>query len=497
MNRGTAAKSALWSVVENGGLALISMATLVVYTRLLSTSEFGLFSVVLALVEMLQVFVTMFFHDALVQRKHVTDLHFDTAFSFNLGLSVVLMLGCALASGLFAHAVHEPSAAWVLCAMTLCFPAAALSATIVARQRRSFEFRPLALRSLLGRACGAVIGVGLIVAGGGIWGLIAQQVLIQAVGSVFLWRTCQERPRLRFGLQELKELAGFGAYSMGSLFLGFGVKRLFTLAAGVFLGVQVAGYLNLGFRTIDVFWAIASTAATQVALPLLASLQHDLPRLKRAFQLAMSLVCLILYSSFLGIGALAPELISVMFGAKWLPSAPYVAALACLVLLQAPRVLVTPLLTAMGRPRDLLIGKAAELAFVLLAVVVTRIPTLGWAVSIWIARELIALPINVWQLRRASGFGVVEQFRGAITPLISALGMAGVVLVTKYALPESLGNVARLAILIPVGASSFALLACLFGPAQVKSLLDFGLSALGRTRHAPGPTPDLAAGRTS
>lgn len=497
MNRDAAAKSALWSVVENGGLALISMGTLVVYTHLLSTTEFGIFSVVLALVEMLQVLVTMFFHDALVQRKQVSELHFDTAFSFSLASSVVLMFGCVAASGVFAHTVHEPNAAWVLCAMTLCFPAAALSATIVARQRRSFAFRPLALRSLLGRAVGAVMGVGLIVAGAGIWGLIAQQVLIQAVGSIFLWATCKERPRLRFGFHELKELAGFGAYSMGTLFLGFGVKRLFTLGAGVFLGVELAGYLNLGFRTIDVFWAIASTAATQVALPLLASLQHDLPRLKRAFQLAMSLVCLILYSSFLGLGALAPELVSVMFGAKWLPSAPYVAALACLVVLQAPRVLVTPLLTAMGRPKDLLVGKAVELAFVLAAVAVTRIPSLGWAVGIWIARELIALPINVLQLRRASGFGIREQFRGAVAPLLAALGMAGVVLLAKYALPEGLGGVARLLILVPFGALSFVLFAYLLGPAHVKALLDFGLSALGRARRTPQPAPSLATGRAS
>jgi O-antigen/teichoic acid export membrane protein len=497
MNRDTAAKSALWSVVENGGLALISMGTLVVYTHLLSTTEFGIFSVVLALVEMLQVLVTMFFHDALVQRKQVSELHFDTAFSFSLATSVVLMLGCIAASGMFAHTVHEPKAAWVLCAMTLCFPAAAFSATIVARQRRSFAFRPLALRSLLGRACGAVMGVGLIVAGAGIWGLIAQQVLIQAVGSIFLWVTCKERPRLRFGFGELKELAGFGAYSMGTLFLGFGVKRLFTLAAGVFLGVELAGYLNLGFRTIDVFWAIASTAATQVALPLLASLQHDLPRLKRAFQMAMSLVCLILYSSFLGLGALAPELVSVMFGAKWLPSAPYVAALACLVVLQAPRVLVTPLLTAMGRPKDLLVGKAAELVFVLAAVAITRIPSLGWAVGIWIARELIALPLNVLQLRRASGFGIREQFRGAVAPLLAALGMASAVLLAKYALPTSLGGVARLLILVPFGAASFMLFAYLLGPAHVKTLLDFGLSALGRARRTPQSAPTLATGPTS
>jgi PST family polysaccharide transporter len=341
------------------------------------------------------------------------------------------------------------------------------------------------------------LGVALIAAGAGIWGLIAQQVLMQAVGSAFLWATCHERPRLRFGLPELKELAGFGGYALGSLCLGFGVKRLFTLAAGVFLGVELAGYLNLSFRTIDVFWAIASTAATQVALPLLASLQQDVPRLKRAFQAAMSLVCLILYSSFLGIGVLAPELVQVMFGPKWLPSAPYVTALSCLVVVQAPRTLVTPLLTALGRPKDLLLGKVAELAFIAAAIAATRLPSLGWAVGIWIAREVVALPLNVWQLWRASRFSVAEQFRGALMPLVAALGMAGLVLTIKHTLPVGWGNVARLTILVPLGAGSFALIACLLGPTQVKSLVDFGLAAVGKSARAAGREPRFAAGRSS
>jgi PST family polysaccharide transporter len=497
VDRDKTAKSAMWSLLENGGLALISMGTLVIYTHLLSTAQFGLFSIVLALVEVLQVFVTMFFHDALVQRKDVSELHYDTAFTCNMLLSGVLMLACALGSRWFAASVHEPNAALVLCAMTLCFPAAGLSATIVARQRRGFAFRPLALRSLFGRILGAAIGIALIVAGGGIWGLIAQQVLMQATGSLFLWVTCKERPRLRWGWLEFKQLSGFGGYAIGTLFLAFGVKRLFTIAAGMFLGVEVAGYLNLSFRTVDVFWAIASTAATQVALPMLSSLQTDLARLKRAFQLAMSLVCFVLYSSFLGIGVLSREVVQVLFGAKWLPSAPYVAALSCLVIVQAPRVLVAPLLTALGRPKDLVLGKAAEFGFVLLAVAVTRVPSLSWAVGIWIARELVGLPVNLWQLKRASGFGLWAQFRGALLPLVAAVSMALVVLAIKHSLPADTSALARLLILVPVGALVFALASRLLSRELVQSLLGFVRSALRKQRPAAAlaQEPALSLGR--
>ena len=38
-------------------------------------------------------------------------------------------------------------------------------------------------------------------------------------------------------------------------------------AAGVMLGNELAGYLNIGFRAVDVLWAIAATAVGQVALP--------------------------------------------------------------------------------------------------------------------------------------------------------------------------------------------------------------------------------------
>jgi len=248
MDTGKTARSALWSLVENVGLSLISMGTLIIYTHLLSTAEFGLFSIVLALIELLQVVVTMLFHDALVQRAEATDKHFDTAFTFSVGLGLGLLLLCCLFAPFFAVMVKNPGAALVLCSMALCLPAASFSATIVARQRRELSFRPLAIRSLVGRFSGALGGVALVALGAGVWGLVAQQVLIQLVGSLILWKTCDERPRLRFARKEFKELTSFGVYAVGALFLNFGVKRLFTVLTGLLELELPRGRRVLGHR---------------------------------------------------------------------------------------------------------------------------------------------------------------------------------------------------------------------------------------------------------
>ena len=493
------ARSALWSVVENAGLCVISMGSLIIYTHLLSSAEFGLFSIVLAVIELLQVVVTMLFHDALVQRQDATELHFDTAFTFSVALSVVLFLACCLLSPLFAHVVKEPSAALVLATMALCLPAASLSATIVPRQRRNLSFRPLALRSLIGRFAGGIGGIVLVALGAGVWGLIAQQVLIQLVGSLLLWVTCEERPRLRFAKKEFNELCSFGVYAVGSLFLMFGTKRIFTVLTGLFLGVTVAGYLNLSFRAVDAFWAIAATAATQVALPMLSNLQSDLPRLKRAFQFSTSIVCATLYLLFVGIAVTAPEVVSVLFGSKWLPSAPYVTALALAIIVQAPRLLIGSMLTAIGRPRDLLLDKAAEFVFVLAAVVLSRTPTLSWAIGIWIGRELISLPITNYMMKRSTGLGFIDQLRGVTVPLISATVMAAAVLGVRTRLPEQMAPVLRLAVMACIGGACFVAVHFLLDRELFKKAAAVVQSAIGRklasasaVAEAPAPQPGSA-----
>ncbi|HVR61568.1 MAG TPA: oligosaccharide flippase family protein, partial [Polyangia bacterium] len=114
MDRARVARSTAWSAVENGGLALVSFGSLVIYARFLSPADFGLFSIVLALVELLDVLVSMLFHDALVQKKDVTDLHFDTAFTASMLLAFALFAACWCVAPAFAGLVHNDQAARVL-----------------------------------------------------------------------------------------------------------------------------------------------------------------------------------------------------------------------------------------------------------------------------------------------------------------------------------------------------------------------------------------------
>jgi PST family polysaccharide transporter len=482
ISRGRTAKSLVWSTAENGGLAIISFVSLIVYMRLLSVADFGLFSAALAVIELLGVLVTMLFHNALVQRPDATELHFNTAFTASMALSLLMALGCWVIAPLFEASMHQAGAARVLIWMGLVFPCSAVSATLVARQRREFDFRALALRSLVGRTVGGAIGIAAAFMGAGLWSLVLQQILIAAIGSLVLWVTSDKTPRLQFRYGEFKQMIGFGVFSVSGLLLSSSIRRVFTILASSFLGVEAAGYLNLSFRVVDVFWNIAATAVAQVALPLLAGLQFDPTRLKRAYQAATQFSCLALYPCFVGLGAVAPDIVEVLFGHRWQPSSPSVAVLGFLVLLQVPRLVFTPLLTALGRPRDPLIGLLAELLFMLGVTWSLGMPALPWAIGSWAASECVLLLVSSWVLRRATGYGVFEQFGGVLNPLLASLLMAAAVIETRLQLPADWGPVPRLTLLVPLGAMIFVVTILLLDRRLVRDFLEFARTAFESKR---------------
>ena len=188
---------------------------------------------------------------------------------------------------------------------------------------------------------------------------------------------------------------------------------------------------------------------------MLAGLQSDRARMKRAYQRSVEYACLLLYPCFVGIAVVSPELVTIVFGRHWAPVVPLVAALAMLTLLQAPRLFTTPVLTAVGRPRDTLIGIAIELAFMLTMIGVFGLHSLLWATALWIASECTQIPVTAWMLRRATGFNFVDQFAGAMSPLLASMVLACSVLAVRRLLPPNLSVEPRLAILVAVGAVAY------------------------------------------
>jgi O-antigen/teichoic acid export membrane protein len=230
---------------------------------------------------------------------------------------------------------------------------------------------------------------------------------------------------------------------------------------------------------------VMATAVTQVALPILSRIQNDRERLNRAYRSAMELTCVILYPCFVGISVTAPEAVELLFGRQWLASAPYVSAVALLIVVQAPKLLIGPTLSALGRPRDMLFGIGAEMLTILVLFGTLGADSIWAAVVIWSARELVSAPVLAGVLSRASGITLRQQASGAAVPLLASLTMALAVFAARRFLPTDLSAIARLGALVPMGIAVFVGALWLFDRRVVLRGVEFIGSALRRVTERP------------
>jgi O-antigen/teichoic acid export membrane protein len=449
------AKSLVWTALESGGLAGLSFITLIVFSRLLTPADFGLAAMALSIVQILTVPVELLFHDALIRSKDASRIQFDTAFTVSVVLGAVLCAACWAGAVLVARAIEQPALAAVLRWMSLSLVATGFGSAIIAHQRRIMAFRPLAIRSLIGRTGAAAIGIALAVLGAGVWSLVAQQVLMVTLATAFLWLAGEERPRFRFSLPVLRELGGFGARSVLFMLVGFLVPRLFILIVGRFLGSQTAGYFNLAFRCVDMLRSLAGNAVLQLALPIFSQRREDPVALSRAFNSAVEFTCAISYPVFATLMVVSPDITEAIFGIKWLIAAPLISTLSAISFFYFARQFVPPIMVAVGRPLYPLVTYGAAFAFVVAGMLIVGYRSMDNAVWVWVAASIGPLPIEAWLLRRATGIGIGAQWRGVPRVAIAAaLMIASMALFHAYALPN-FALFGRLSLTIIIGGAVY------------------------------------------
>ena len=96
--------------------------------------------------------------------------------------------------------------------------------------------------------------------------------------------------------------------------------------------------------------------------------------------------------------------------------------------------MITPVLTALGRPRDPLVGLVAELLFMLCVTWWVGMGSLPWAIAIWFASECVLAQVSSLVLKRATNYTLRDQFRGVLQPFIASLLMAAAVIETRLQL---------------------------------------------------------------
>ena len=476
--RQKAVKGFVWSAIQSWGRQAIALIVFSILARLVAPEAFGLIALAQVFLAFTQVFLDQGFTEAIVQRHDIEPEHLDTAFWINLVIGLLLTVFGIAGAGLVADLFNQPQLTPIIRWLSPSFLIFALSAVQEAIFTRNLAFKALAVRSLIAVVAGGLVGVAMAFRGYGVWSLVGQQLVNGLVQVLVLWWASDWRPGFKVSARHFRELFSFGINLVWVRILDFINSRSDDFLIGYFLGPVALGYYSTAYRLYMILIQLLTNVTNQVAIPAFSRLQQEPERLRHAFYTVTQLTSFISFPAFLGLAALAPELIRVLFGEQWLPSIPVMQILAFLGVFVSLYYFNASVMIAMGKPfwkviLSFINGVANAVAFA----IVVRWGIVAVAAACVIRFYLLA-PFELWAVQKLIHIKYTTYFRQCIAPLIGSLGMVGTIMVIKQFLNSLTSLYVILVVCILMGTLVYTGIILLIAPTLKRQIFDLVESVL-------------------
>jgi O-antigen/teichoic acid export membrane protein len=459
-----------WQAIEIIGRQLLSLIVFTALARLLEPSAFGK----IALVGVYMAFIAMFADQgiatALVQRPNLKPQHLDAACWFNLGCAVLLCAGTIVFAGPVAGLLGDPTLAPLLRWMSPALVINAMSTIYSVLFIKAMDFRRPTIRILVGNAVGGMVGVGMAIAHCGVWSLVGQQLAAALSGAVFLWRASTYRPSLKFSLSHLRELLGVSSSVFSTSLLWFFSSRLDQVVVGRFAGVSALGQYVIAGKIPDLAKVVTHEPMARVSLPALSRLQNERDRLQKAIYSGMELNAIVSFAVFVGMAAIAPELVIVLFGSKWAAAGMLCSLLSIYGLINALQVFFHPsLLASGGVGKYVLLNIWQAAGSVLACVGGIQLGVKYVVIGLIINNVIIAIPALVF-LRKRIDLSPLKYCEPCLLPACASFFMVGILWFVGKMLPLGLPAIFGLLCKVALGAAAYSGFLLLF---QRSALINF------------------------
>jgi len=478
-----------WQVIEIGGRYLVSLFVFTALARLLDATSFGLVALVGLYLGFAQMITEQGLSTAIIQRPRLERDHLNSAFWCTFGLSGLLCAGTMLLAAPVAALFNEPRLAPLLRWASISLVVNGSATIHHALFLKEIDLRRPALRTLIANALAGAVGVGMAVAGCGVWALIGQQLVASISGAIFLWLVSPWRPQLRFSLAHLKELLGIGGAVSMTTFIQMISGRADQFCIARFLGPAMLGQYVIAGKLVELLTSAIYQPVVAVSLPALSKVQEDRPRFANAVYKAMSLNALVSFPALIGLAAIANDVVPFVFGQQWQAAAPVLQLLAIYILVLGLQVFFHPMLLAVGRPGSYLVLSILQAGGAAIACAIGVRFGVRAVVAGLILNSIVVGAVSFVFVVYRLGISVKSFWKPCLGPAAAALLMYLSVTIVRYELPTTIAPWLRVFSQVGVGAIVYSALMMLFARNDVGLLWSF-LRSTAEGRKTAGAATD-------
>ena len=312
----------MWTSFDKFSSQFVQFISGIIIARFVSPHEYGVLGILMIFIILSQVFIDSGFGSALIYRNDKNDKDLQTAFSFNLGISLLLFAILYVLAPHIESFYDLPQLALYLRISIIVLFINALLVVPTAILRIDFQFKTLAIGNIISTLLSGFAGVILAFWGFGVWALIIQLLSRPFVLLLCVCPFCKWLPRFRFYKSSFYNLLNYGVKIFSASFL----TKIVDECTAFFVG-KILTSTSLGvFTRSNQFAGLPSTSMVtiigSVIFPSLSSIKNDEEQFDALFKKSVLYISAFSIPLFLWIAMISDPLVRILLTDKWIAVVP-------------------------------------------------------------------------------------------------------------------------------------------------------------------------------
>ncbi len=403
-------KAVFYSSLSQYGLRSINLISIVVFSRLLTPEEIGIFAIASSLILFASELRLLGTGNYLIRETKLTDDKIKSATGLTTLISWPLGLIVFIGAPYLADFYNQTPLQTILKVLALSFFLAPFISVTSALLSKRMQFKEIFFAKFTAQCVGFFSTLTLILLGASYYSLALGAALNAIVEFLILYRLRPKNMPWKPSFKNLKEIAKFGSVmTLSNLMFRFG-----TIAPDLIIGKlgtpnQVAIF-SRGLGFMDFLTNILTVGIKQVSLPYLSKVNQAQDDIGEAYIKATTLTGAVCWPVLAVAGIASFPIIRVFFGKQWDDSVPIASALAFWALLRSIHTFSSPLLVSAKKEHLMLIKEAILFVLTALGIYLAYPHGLITIAFTMVSISLADVLINSLALKLAINMSIVRFF---------------------------------------------------------------------------------------
>lgn len=306
-----------WSAADTLLSHAVSFIVGIVLARLLSPTEYGLLGLTTIFIVVLESIVDSGFSTSLIRKKDVTNDDYNTMFITNFVISIVLYILLFFCAPFIAKFFERPELIELVRVMGLLIVIQAMSIVQHTVLTKKIDFKTKTKASFIAAVCSGTIGITMAFCGFGVWSLVGQRLSREFINTLCLWLFNRWWPKLRYSIDSLRYMWGFGWKMLVSGLLERIWNQMYQAVVGKYYNPATLGQYSRAKDFAVLLSSNFQNIVGRVTYPVLAEVQDDKTRLISAYRRIIKTTMFITVVSIISLGAVAEPFIYCLIGPQW------------------------------------------------------------------------------------------------------------------------------------------------------------------------------------